>query len=283
MNHVIFNGVDLTTFGLYVSGDKTFDSPEKNYTKVSIPGRSGDLYIWDGSYKNVKLKYDSILIEDFDNNAANLRNFLLLQDGYVTLEDDYHPNEYRMVVYSGPMTFKPVRLLAGTTTLEFNSMPQRWLKSGAASRQLNSSSYVISNPTMNYAKPLFEIGPSASNVVVTIKDANDTTTSSFTISARDYTVYVDCETMDCYSVPVSESTTSTGGTLTTGIWQDSSGYVHISPENNPGINLPVDNRTSRNNLITLGNYDFPVFKTGDTTIESSSYDLIKLTPRWFIL
>lgn len=283
MNHVIFNNVDLTTFGLYVSGDKTFDSPEKNYTKVSIPGRSGDLYISDGTYKNVKLKYDSILIEDFDNNAANLRNFLLSPEGYVVLEDDYHPNEYRMAVYSGPMSFKPVRLLAGTTTLEFNCMPQRWLKSGAASRQLNAESYIISNPTTNSAKPLFEIAPNDQNVTVTVKDSSDVTTSIFTISPRDYTVYVDCETMDCYSVPVSESTTPTGGTLTTGIWQDSSGYVHISPENNLGVNVSITEKTPRNNLITLGNYDFPVFKLGDTTIESSSYDLIKLTPRWFIL
>ena len=53
---LIYNGIDLRQYGLYVSGDKTFNAPKKEYTKVSIPGRSGDLVISNGRYSNVPLE-----------------------------------------------------------------------------------------------------------------------------------------------------------------------------------------------------------------------------------
>ncbi len=282
MNHVIFNGTDLTTFGLYVSGDKTFDSPEKNYTKVSIPGRSGDLYIWDGTYKDVNLKYSSILIEDFDNNAANLRNFLLNTEPYSVLEDDYHPAEFRLATYKGPLSFKPVRLLAGSATLEFICRPERFLKTGAASRQLNANPYTITNPTPNTAKPLLEIAPSNSDITISF-GPNSNSYKSVTITAREYAVYLDSEYMDLYSIPVSSNTDQYGGTLTTGIYQDANGYVHISPDIAVTIDRLPNNRVNRNSLITLTDGVFPELLQGDTVIASSAYSLIKLTPRWFIL
>lgn len=246
MNHVIFNGTDLTTFGLYVSGDKTFDSPEKNYTKVSIPGRSGDLYIWDGTYKNVKLKYDAILIppngKTFSEAAADLRNFLLSVEGYGRIEDDYNPDEYRMGVYSGPISFKPERFIAGTTSLEFNCMPQRWLKSGERALILYNGTDSIYNPTSTTAKPIFsairESGSGSINIT-----AGD---NSMQITLNeDEQVFVDCETMDCYN----------------------------------------DSGNSRNDLLVVSN-EFISLPPGNTSLSiqmSSGLNHLTITPRWFIL
>lgn len=244
MNHVIFNGTDLTTFGLYVSGDKTFDSPEKNYTKVSIPGRSGDLFIWDGTYKNVKLKYSSILIEDFDNNAENLRNFLLSANGYVRLEDDYHPDEYRLAVYSGPLSFKPIRLLAGTTTLEFNCRPERFLKSGDQVYNLNNTGYVITNPTLNPSNPEFEVLASEEEISILAGSLNYQYT--ITIAPRNYTVIIDCETMDCYR--------------------------------------KLDHFNA-NNLVTFASSGFPVLMPGENTafVAGVQGDYVTMKPRWYVL
>lgn len=283
MNHVIYNGVDLTTFSLYVSGDKTFNSPEKNYTRVSIPGRSGDLYIWDGTYKNVPLKYDSILIADYEANAANVRNFLLSPNGYVVLEDDYHPEEYRLVVYKGPLEFNSVYLQAGVTTLEFDCKPQRFLKSGAISRQLNSATYTITNPTYCPSKPLFEIAASNSNVTVSC-GGHGSPYMGFTVASRDYPVFVDCETMDCYSITDSnEDSDQVGDLQTAGVYQDQNGYIHISPDNPINSYNQSVSKTLRNSLITLTDNDFPTFSSGDVDILSENYSLIKVTPRWYIL
>lgn len=245
MNHVIFNGTDLTTFGLYVSGDKTFDSPEKNYTKVSIPGRSGDLYIWDGTYKNVKLKYDAILIppdgKTFSDAAADLRNFLLSVDGYGRIEDDYNPDEYRMGVYSGPISFKPERFIAGKTGLEFNCMPQRWLKSGEVSIDLYDG-IVINNPTSTTAKPIFSGLFSTGQGTVTIIAGDNSMRISLNPNER---IFVDCETMDCFD----------------------------------------DSGTPRNNLIKVDNefISLPPGNTQLTIQTGSGFYDLTMTPRWFIL
>ena len=254
MNHVIFNGTDLTTFGLYVSGDKTFNAPEKNYTKVSIPGRSGDLFIWDGTYKNVDLKYDSILINNFETNAASLRNYLLSQEGYVRLEDDYHPNEFRMAVYTGPLEFKPVRLLAGKATLEFNCRPERFIKSGELFTAMTDTTLVFTNPTPNPSHPLIKITSFNSDVTFTYWD-NTMVDPTYGPQGKNFTVgswlnpedlYIDFETLECYD--------------------------SVGDKQNQQLTFDFDNPLP----VIPGNGSL-------TLLVSSSYSSVSVAPRWYLL
>ena len=50
---------------------------------------------------------------------------------YQRLEDDYHPDEYRMAIFTGPLDFD-TRFLnrSGETTLNFNCKPHRYIKAG---------------------------------------------------------------------------------------------------------------------------------------------------------
>ena len=41
LNHVIVDGKSLSDFGVYVSGDGTFNAPERDYAVTEVPGRSG--------------------------------------------------------------------------------------------------------------------------------------------------------------------------------------------------------------------------------------------------
>lgn len=139
MGTLTCNGIDLSEYGLYVSGDKAFSSPEKEYEKISIPGRSGDLILYNGRYSNVDLAYDCILLpapmislgesmeERFRNNAASIREILLSPEGYVKIQDDYNPDEYRLGVFTGPLDIDAVFLKAGKATLEFYVRPERYL------------------------------------------------------------------------------------------------------------------------------------------------------------
>lgn len=126
---ITFNGKNSLEFSLYVSGDKTFNSPEKDYTKVSVPGRSGDLVISNNRYKNINVVYNSIIIDDYSNNVEKIRDWLLSPDGYCRLEDTYHPDEFRLACFSGPIDFDTLLLEAGSTSLSFDCKPQRFLKS----------------------------------------------------------------------------------------------------------------------------------------------------------
>ena len=76
INSITFNGQNSLDYGLYVSGNQTFNSAEKDYSKVSVPGRSGDLLVFNNRYKNVSLNYNAILIENYEENAERVRAWL---------------------------------------------------------------------------------------------------------------------------------------------------------------------------------------------------------------
>lgn len=243
-NCLIFNGTDLRSYGLYVSGDKTFSSPKKEYTKVSIPGRSGDLIRFDGRYSNVTLDYDAILIKDYEKNAAAIRSILLSPDGYCRLEDTYHPDEYRMAVFEGPLNFDSVLLEAGTATLSFSCRPERFLKSGELSLDITNGGNIL-NETMFSAKPILKI-TGYGNLTFIFRGLSGTTSFSFNIpSANSGTYTIDCEEMDC--------------TGPSGIYPNSFFTGDKFPELNPG-----------NNQITI-------------TKTNASISSIVIIPRWYIL
>lgn len=250
MNCLIFNGYDLRNYAMYVSGDKTFDSPKKEYTKVSIPGRSGDLAIFDGRYSNVNLTYDAILIDNYEANAAAIRSILMSADGYCRLEDSYHPNEYRMALFEGPLNFDSIFLEAGETSLTFNCKPQRWLKTGEIPVDIKSLSTVTLNNTTSFASnPLIRVN--GKGKIKFVFSYADSTSGEITIdipSDKSGDYYIDCETMDCY-------------TVTSGL------------SNNPNSYLTVE--------------DFPVLKPGNTTITITKANVtltnMTIAPRWYIL
>ena len=191
INSITFNGQNSLDYGLYVSGNQTFNSAEKDYSKVSVPGRSGDLLVFNNRYKNVNLNYDAILIENYEENAERVRAWLLSADGYCRLEDTYHLNEFRMASFSGPIDFDSKMLEAGETTLTFDCKPQRWLKSGEQKILLTpDNNRSIINPTLFEAKPLLRVyGTGQLQVGTGVININT--------SGTEY-IDVDCDIMDCY-------------------------------------------------------------------------------------
>ena len=95
-NYIVFNGKNLTDFDVYVSGEGTFLSPEREFESVTVPGKNGDLLYDSGRYKNVTVTYPAFILENLKNNMIGLREWLLSSPGYSKLEDTYHPEEYRL-------------------------------------------------------------------------------------------------------------------------------------------------------------------------------------------
>ena len=131
MHSLWVDGRNMRDFGIYVSGDKSFNSAEYDYERISVPGRNGDLLISNKCFKNIQVPYKVGITKDFAANAAAVRSFLLLNHSYRRIEDSYSTDTFRMGFFAGPVDFDMQFLnRAGESTLVFDCKPQRFLKSG---------------------------------------------------------------------------------------------------------------------------------------------------------
>lgn len=64
INSFTFNGVSSETIGLYVGGQNTFGAPQRDVTKISIPGRNGDLVRDNGKFLNSEISYNVVAMEN---------------------------------------------------------------------------------------------------------------------------------------------------------------------------------------------------------------------------
>lgn len=159
--HLIFGDVDSADYGIYISGDGVYNAPERAVEFVTVPGRNGDIAMDQGRYNNITVTYPAGVFaktqEDFREKLSDFRNAILSQKGYQRLEDTYHPEEYRMGVYSSGLEVSPAGYnQAGEFDLIFNCKPQRWLTVGALPIPVDSGD-VLQNPTVFDSSPLLEV------------------------------------------------------------------------------------------------------------------------------
>lgn len=188
-HYLTIDGVSSEDFNIWISGGATFDSPKRDVETVQVPGRDGDLVFDNGRNENQSLKYPAFITRGFQKNIDNFTDFISSLRGYKRLEDTYHPDEYRMALFSDGVKVKTTAAnLAGEFDITFNCKPQRWLKEGEKPITFTTDGS-IKNPTYQVAKPLLRVYGTG-----TVKIGGVTITIS---SANVYTD-IDCETMDAY-------------------------------------------------------------------------------------
>lgn len=153
-----FNGESSRNYGIYITGAAVYNAPERDVEMVSIPGRNGSFALDNGRFENIEVSYPAGVYADNETDFAqaisDFRNYLCSKKGYVRLEDDYNPDEFRMAIYKSGLEVTPAQLRAGEFEIVFECMPQRWLKSGEGIYDAPSSGATILNPTNFDAKPL---------------------------------------------------------------------------------------------------------------------------------
>ena len=191
MNRFYFNGESCSKYGIYVSGDGTFNATELDTTSYQIPGRNGDLVISNGRYKNIILTYPAFIRQNFAANAGKARAWLLSPQGYCRLSDDYHPYEFRLGRFKGPMDFDMRFLnLSGECEISFDCKPQRFLVSGEKALHFDAADAIV-NPTGFEALPQIKV----------YGDGDGTLTcgsTTLTLSAIDEYIVLDSEIQDAY-------------------------------------------------------------------------------------
>lgn len=196
VHYVIYNGRPLSDFGLYISGHGTFNSPERDITKVEVPGKSGDLIFDNGRFKNITITYiDSFILQNdldefaFAKKMRELASFIKSNPGYHRLEDTYHPDEYRMASCITSIDPEVYNLVSGVFDLEFDCKPQRFLKSGEKPVEFTANGQLL-NPTTLISKPLIRVYGYG-----TLGVGEETIT--ITQHSQSY-IDIDCDMMNCY-------------------------------------------------------------------------------------
>ena len=130
---LIFDNVDLEQeFGVIIDGASSWPKPERDVSYIHVPGRSGDILMDNGCWKNVNISYNFLIKDDWKTAFEDFAAWLCSHVGYFRLEDPVrHPGVYRMASFTGPLD--PDLWFTtdtGVFTVEFNCKPQQWLTSG---------------------------------------------------------------------------------------------------------------------------------------------------------
>lgn len=196
-NYFVYDGTDSRSFGVYLNGRGTFDSPSRAAEFIVVPGRNGDLIGRETRINNLEYRYpEAFIYSNFAENMEKLRSFLLSKNGYRRLTDSYHPGEFLMAAFVSEITATVQNTNdAGKFDLIFRTKPQRYLVSGESVTTLNSSGS-ITNPTPFNAAPLLRV---YGNGTLGINS------DSITISAYDVYTDIDCENMIAYKGTASKN------------------------------------------------------------------------------
>lgn len=264
---LIYNGQELTALGQYGSSFVVRQDidvrPQKRVTKVIIPGRNGSQYIDDDVYENVIISY-TFGFTDF-SNCDELVNYLLAQNGFNRLEDQYDTDTYRMARVNGILRPTTKDREMGSLVVSFECQPERYLKPTTDYPETitisDNSVHEIQNPTRFDAKPLIRVYGDEAEVKIRRKlDGVALYMYSFTVgdisslSPVPNSFVIDSDKEDCYANVINMNS-----------------FVTFNGDSH-GFPLLVGIKSS-----TTG--------SGVTQVQigSGSISKIKITPRWWKL
>ena len=191
VNYFVYNGESSLDHGMYIGGQRTFNAPQRDVTKVAIPGKNGDLIKDNGRWLNINVPYNIVIMDEFKYRADEVRAWLCEPKGYARLEDTYHPESFRLARFGSSIDFATSAWnKVGRASIVFDCMPQRFLKSGENFEAV-SNGLSIFNPTRYPSKPIVRVTCSGSGSVIV---------NGYEIELTDISTYVDIdsELQDCY-------------------------------------------------------------------------------------
>lgn len=175
-DYFIYDGIESQDYGFYASGEATYNTPEKEYDVYEIPGRSGDLEVFNGRFKNTQLVYRCIYQMtggDFAEDFGRFRAALLSRNGYKRLQDTHHPYEYRLAVCKNAIEVDPTEHgLVAEVEIVFDCKPQRYLTVGESAVEVASGD-IITNPTQFESRPMLEVY-GYDGISINLNDTDDT-------------------------------------------------------------------------------------------------------------
>lgn len=196
---IFWNGGSSDDFSLIVEAYPVRPVPRRKITKVSVPGRSGDILFPEDAFENVSQSYDCYISAEQRNLPIVSTPIIswLCAPGYHRLEDSYSPEIYRVAQYAGGIDIENTFNLFGRVTITFDCRPQRWLKSGEIAKHLTASGAKLFNPTGQLAKPLVTVyGSGAGTLKVGLQTLNLTDCNGVTLDCETENAFRDAENLN---------------------------------------------------------------------------------------
>lgn len=192
MNYLTFAGKATSDFGVLISGEAIYNSPERNVTTQEIAGKNGAVVFDRGNFKNIAVQYPAFIRDDMPDKVRDFLNYMASFTGYQRLEDTYYPYYFRLARFVTNTDVEALDYMnrRGSFTIAFDCKPQRFLKDGEKAIRFTDGGEIL-NRTLYDARPFLRVyGTGAGTVGI----AEDT----ITISEIDGYIDIDCEIMDAY-------------------------------------------------------------------------------------
>ena len=271
-----YNGIDLSTFGAHVSGEGAWVKPSPEFERISVPGKSGDVLLYNGRYANVDITYRFGITNDFDENYNGLIAALMGSPGYHKLVDSKHPGVYRMAaVDNGIAPAMSDQQSGGEFEVTFNCKPQTYLDEGdEVASTWNGDMHqtsVITNPTAFEARPLIKITLSSSSV------------TDFTFETESYKQGDKLATRKAVTFTFANGT----GSISSPIYYDTeTGDVYDNNGNSLNQYVKTERYIGNSKYVyddpaIPGGYSFQAYIYG--TAHYSKFTSIEIIPRWWRL
>lgn len=188
----------LKDFGVYISGAGEHNAAEADVTVYQIPGRSGDLIIPNGRYRNIEVRYPAFIAHGFAVKEQGVRNWLRSAVNYRDLTDTYDQTHFRKARPTGELEFSPVRPDGANFEIVFDCDPRRFLVSGDSFATITGGSWSDDNPTEFDARPQIAVGDPENGMEIEVTDGDGRVTTFTATDDHVGLVIIDCETQDIY-------------------------------------------------------------------------------------
>ena len=203
---ILWAGTSNNDVGMVVEHHPRVILPKRKQEIQSVPGRSGDIILYQDAYENYEQSYP-VFIDGRSRGSLykvlpKISDWLLGHSGYQRLEDSYFPDVYRMAYYTGGAEFISILKEYGEGTLTFNCAPEKFYKIGERSISI-SNGQIITNPSLFPAKPLITVKGSGSGV---LKFGSN----QLSISAIGGTLMIDIRDHKAYSGSTNKNSVITG-------------------------------------------------------------------------
>lgn len=255
-NYFIYNGVNSADYGVFISGNWTFVSPQRDVSTVSVPGRSGDIIFDNNRFANIDITIPCFIPRGFMEKFDNFKAAILSDTGYHRLELTHDPEHFRQAYVVGPI--EPVTgpgNKSGKFDIVFRCKPQRYLKIGERTTDITAaeSGTTIYNRTMFIAQPRIQVKG----------------TGSFRFRGAGIT-----EPRQIFNVKVNQTTET--------------GVLFLDSENgNAYYERVVDGfrqKVSVNHWIQTDLSGFPMIRPGANFVYvNGSIEWLRILPRWWTL
>lgn len=152
----IFNAINSDNIGFNITSRQVYNAPEYDVTSVEVPGRSGNVLIPQGRFKNKIVTYTGFMKADsftgstkeekLSKGLSAFKSGLLREPGYQRLTDSYDPGMVRWGFVNGEIEVNEVHDRADGAEVVVSFMCKPFLEKEESEKQTTGSAVTVTNP-----------------------------------------------------------------------------------------------------------------------------------------